>query len=155
MVIEYIDFITCQPPLITSTTIIILIIIIDCHFHHYHHFHHHHHCHYPSPITTPSWLPPRVQVLETLSGTTSGLIQELCAKCICNLTCAEDCHKVLIDNQALQVIIMIALLRAVAPATKLLCAKVSFHPTAKTHSPNPPNPSLTSPTPTSSSLLHP
>ena len=35
-----------------------------------------------------------VQVLETLSGTTSGLIQELCAKCICNLTCAEDCHKV-------------------------------------------------------------
>ena len=64
-----------------------------------------------------------VQVLETLSGTTSGLIQELCAKCICNLTCAEDCHKVLIEHQALQVIIMIALLRAVAPATKLLCAK--------------------------------
>jgi len=64
-----------------------------------------------------------VQVLETLSGTTSGLIQELCAKCLCNLTCAEPCHDVLINHQALQVIIMIALLRAVATATKLLCAK--------------------------------
>ena len=64
-----------------------------------------------------------VNVLATLSGTTSGLIQELCAKCICNLTCSIESHNILIEHHILQIIIMIALLRAVAPSTKLLCAR--------------------------------
>ena len=64
-----------------------------------------------------------VNVLATLSGTTSGLIQELCAKCICNLTCSIESHNVLIEHRILQIIIMIGLLRAVAPSTKLLCAR--------------------------------
>ena len=49
--------------------------------------------------------------------------QELCAKCICNLTCSVESHAILIQHNILQIIIMIALLRAVAPSTKLLCAR--------------------------------
>jgi hypothetical protein len=64
-----------------------------------------------------------VNVLSTLSGTTSELIQELCAKTMCNLTCVIDYHERIIEQNILQTLNMIALLRAVSSSTKLLCAR--------------------------------
>ena len=40
-----------------------------------------------------------VEVLATLSNSTSEVILELCAKCICNLTCKTDLHPKMIKNK--------------------------------------------------------
>ena len=64
-----------------------------------------------------------VEILSTLSGTTSETIQELCAKCICNLTCSIDLHSIMLSFKLLQTILMISLVRSVGIITKQLCAK--------------------------------
>jgi biotin operon repressor len=63
------------------------------------------------------------KVLANLSGTTSEIIQHLCATTICNVTCTTDLHSTLISNDILSTILMIAMVRAVAIHTKILCAK--------------------------------
>jgi hypothetical protein len=63
-----------------------------------------------------------VDVLGTLSGATSEMIQELCAKCVCNLTCVIRLHSTIINQNILQIILMIALVRSVGTVTKKLCA---------------------------------
>ena len=40
-----------------------------------------------------------VEVLAALSGATSEVIQEMCAKCFCNLTCVPDIHNAIIQNK--------------------------------------------------------
>ena len=58
-----------------------------------------------------------------LSGTTNELIQELCAKCICNVTYSIKHHKQLIKRGLLQLIMVISLVRTISPITKQLCAR--------------------------------
>jgi hypothetical protein len=64
-----------------------------------------------------------VDVLSNLSGATSELIQELCAKCICNITASVDLHPKILKHGILQTILMISCVRAVANTTKQLCAR--------------------------------
>jgi hypothetical protein len=64
-----------------------------------------------------------VEVLSNLSGATSELIQELCAKCICNITASVDLHAKILKHGILQTILMISCVRAVANTTKQLCAR--------------------------------
>jgi hypothetical protein len=64
-----------------------------------------------------------VEVLSNLSGATSELIQELCAKCICNITASTDLHDKILKHGVLQILLMISLVRAVANTTKQLCAR--------------------------------
>jgi hypothetical protein len=64
-----------------------------------------------------------VEVLSSLSGATSERIQGLCAKCICNLSCSIDLHKQIIDQNILQTLLMISLVRSVGHVTKLLCSR--------------------------------
>ena len=62
-------------------------------------------------------------IVATLSGATSERMQELCAKCICNLTCARHLHQEMISHGILQTILLIALVRTVKDRTKLICAR--------------------------------
>jgi hypothetical protein len=62
-------------------------------------------------------------IIATLSGATSEGIQELCAKCICNLTCSQNLHGEIISHGVLQTILLIALVRTVEDKTKMLCAR--------------------------------
>ena len=62
-------------------------------------------------------------VVATLSGATSERMQELCAKCICNLTCVRHLHQEIISHGILQTILLIALVRTVMDKTKLICAR--------------------------------
>jgi hypothetical protein len=62
-------------------------------------------------------------VLDYLSGTTSELIQELCAKCICNLTFQVIFHKAIIKEGILHIIMVISLVRSISATTKQLCAR--------------------------------
>lgn len=62
-------------------------------------------------------------IVATLSGATSERMQELCAKCICNLTCARHLHQEIISHGILQTILLIALVRTVKDRTKLICAR--------------------------------
>ena len=62
-------------------------------------------------------------IIATLSGATSEDIQQLCAKCICNLTCCVDLQKDIISHGVLQTILLIALVRTVEDKTKMLCAR--------------------------------
>ena len=62
-------------------------------------------------------------MLEYLSGTTSELIQELIAKCICNLTYQPIFHKQMIDEGVLNIIMMVSLVRSISTITKQLCAR--------------------------------
>ena len=64
-----------------------------------------------------------VEVLATLSSSTSETILELCAKCICNLTCNVTLHPKMMENKVLEIILMISLVRTVSDSTKLICAK--------------------------------
>ena len=64
-----------------------------------------------------------VDVLANLSSSTSENILELCAKCICNLTCNVNLHPRMMENKVLEIILMISLVRTVLPSTKLICAK--------------------------------
>ena len=64
-----------------------------------------------------------LDIVSTLSGTTSERIQELCARCICNLTLSVDMHSKLIEDRIIQNLLMISLVRSVANQTKQLCAK--------------------------------
>jgi hypothetical protein len=64
-----------------------------------------------------------VDVLSNLSGATSELIQELCAKCICNITASTTLHTRILKHGILQTLLMISLVRAVANTTKQLCAR--------------------------------
>eukprot|EP01032_Pedospumella_encystans_P014519 gene14519-16666_t len=64
-----------------------------------------------------------VEVLATLSSSTSETILELCAKCICNLTCNVLLHPKMMENKVLEIILMISLVRTVSDNTKLICAK--------------------------------
>jgi hypothetical protein len=64
-----------------------------------------------------------VEVLATLSNSTSEVILELCAKCICNLTCKVDLHPKMMQNKILDIILMISLVRSVASSTRIICAK--------------------------------
>ena len=60
--------------------------------------------------------------LAHLSGGTRELLHELCAKCICNLTCAVEHHQLLIKQNVLHTLLMISLVRAVGSKAKLHCA---------------------------------
>ena len=42
-----------------------------------------------------------VEVLATLSNSTKEVILELCAKCICNLTCKTDLHAKMIQSKVI------------------------------------------------------
>ncbi len=64
-----------------------------------------------------------LDIVGNLSGTTNERIQELCARCICNLSCAISLHEKLIQNRILQNLLMISLVRSVANSTKQLCAR--------------------------------
>jgi len=64
-----------------------------------------------------------VGVLAALSSSTSECILELCAKCICNLTCTLTLHPKMMENRVLETILMISLVRTVSASTKLVCAK--------------------------------
>ena len=50
-------------------------------------------------------------------------MQELCAKCICNLSESLELHEKIIKHGVLQTMLMIALGRSVACTTKQLCAR--------------------------------
>eukprot|EP01038_Epipyxis_sp_PR26KG_P006972 gene6972-9532_t len=64
-----------------------------------------------------------VEMLATLSNSTSEIILELCAKCISNLTCQVNLQHVMIKEKILDTIQMISLVRCVSYVTKVICAK--------------------------------
>ena len=63
------------------------------------------------------------EIIATLSGATSESVQELRAKCICNLTCERALHDEIISHGILQTILLIALVRTVKDKTKRICAR--------------------------------
>lgn len=64
-----------------------------------------------------------VDVIDSLSGATSERIQELCARCICNLTCCTESHQMIIKAKVLETILMISLVRSMSDSTRRLCAR--------------------------------
>lgn len=68
-----------------------------------------------------------VEMLAALSNSTSEIILELCAKCICNLSCNVDLHRKMIDHKVLDIILMIALVRSVSNSTKIICARAMLN----------------------------
>jgi len=64
-----------------------------------------------------------IEALGVLSGTTNEQIQELCATCLCNLTSSLPLQKQLVKNSALDLLMVIALVRSTATHTKQLCAR--------------------------------
>lgn len=53
----------------------------------------------------------------------TNFIQELCAKCICNLSSSTELHAQIIKQDVLKTMLMIALVRSVSHNTKQLCAR--------------------------------
>lgn len=63
-----------------------------------------------------------VDIVTALSGATNEKLQELCARCICNLTVAVDQHVTLIKDGILHTLMMIALVRSVSNVSKQIAA---------------------------------
>jgi hypothetical protein len=64
-----------------------------------------------------------LDVLSTLCSATSEMIQELCARCICNLSMVVAKQTALIQGDGLDMLNMIGLVRSVSPVTKRLCVQ--------------------------------
>ena len=63
-----------------------------------------------------------VQIVTSLSGATNEWLQELCARCICNLTVSVDQHGTLINDGILHTLMMVALVRSVSNISKQIAA---------------------------------
>ena len=65
--------------------------------------------------------------ITLLSGATNELLQELCARCICNFSCSLEQHGTLISHGVLQTLLMISLVRSVSHTTKQLAARAMLN----------------------------
>lgn len=65
--------------------------------------------------------------LTELSGTTNELLQELCARCLCNLTCSVDQHGLLIEKKVLDTLLLISLVRSGSNSTKQLAVRAMLN----------------------------